>query len=919
MTDPRPEHQPTSGIVSELDRFFDALKSALDSCDAPQEQESLFEQFEALRSGITATAEQLRETELRSAALARAQADAIVYSAEVINELEETRHHLCEARAAAEKAATDTQRLADTIFDRTHDTVLVLYNGVCVSCNDNAVLLFGCAKEDILGSWPRPLTGEFLNGQEVTAQHVQALYKAALAGETAATEVGCYRQDGRLVWCELKMSGFRMQEAQHVLMTVCDISSRKQFEEELRRHRDFLNNIINAVPDPLYVSDQQQHLVIANDSYCSLFDVDRHRIVGRNIAEVLPDSAGISQTTSAEPVAAIAGSTDEERIQRHSDGLVRVHSIRRSAFHDTVTGAAYVVGISRDITEERRHQKRLSLLASVFNNAAEGVAILTRDGRIVEANPRLMEMFGCDLLVGRRLANVIDLSITDLANELVRVSHGTPWAGKIAATLPSGEEHWYWLSLSRNDTSDNPDEQLIALFSDVTQLENSQRQLQRQAQHDNLTGLPNRRFFRTYVEDLIKSHEHHPESFSICFMDLDEFKDINDSLGHAIGDQLLVEVAKRLTEILGSQAFIARFGGDEFAAVFPRRRAHDESAEDATQRLLESFRQPFTLGENEVMIGLSIGIASYPLDGNDVDTMMSSADIAMYVAKSAGKNHARHFSHEMQERADQRHYLQAELRKVLQGGGLSLAFQPKTCARTGALRGCEALVRWKRPDGSMIPPSDFIPVAEQSGVITQLGEFVICKTLEYCRDWIHRGIDLFPVAVNISPSQLRSAHFVERLMELLSEYGAHPDWLELEITENAMVDDIDHTIATVNRLGDLGFRIAIDDFGTGYSSLSYLRFFHIHTLKIDRSFVSEINTDRNCAAIADSIISLGRGLGLTVVAEGVETADQLKALADASCDIVQGFYIGRPMTAENIERWVMSRYSDSVCQVSRRH
>ncbi|MCA9086897.1 MAG: PAS domain-containing protein, partial [Planctomycetaceae bacterium] len=212
---------------------------------------------------------------------------------------------------------------------------------------------------------------------------------------------------------------------------------------ELRRHRDFLNNIINAVPDPLYVSDQQQHLVIANDSYCSLFDVDRHRIVGRNIAEVLPDSGGIPQPISAEPVTAIAGSTDEERIQRHSDGMVRVHSIRRSAFHDAVTGAAYVVGISRDITEERRHQKRLSLLASVFNNAAEGVAILTRDGRIVEANPRLMEMFGCDLLVGRCLANVIDLSITDLANELVRVSHGTPWAGKIAATLPSGEEHWY--------------------------------------------------------------------------------------------------------------------------------------------------------------------------------------------------------------------------------------------------------------------------------------------------------------------------------------------------------------------------------------------------------------------------------------------------------------------------------------------
>ncbi len=901
-------------VIDDLDHLFESLTLAITHCEDSKQQEAIFQQFDTLRKNVIATADQLQATENKSAALARAQADAIVYSAEVINELEETKLRLCDARAAAEKAASDTQRLADTIFARTHDTVLVLHNGVCVSCNDNAIALFGCVKTDIIGSWPRPLTASFLEGQEETARRVQSLYKAALAGDTGGTEVGCYRQDGRLVWCELKMTGFRMHEGTHVLLTVCDISSRKEFEEELRRYRDFLNNIINAVPDPLYVSNQEQQLVIANDSYCASFEVQREDIIGRNMAEVFPQDKGHARHAANNTLATLTETTDEERIQRHGDGTTRIHSIRRSTFKDAVSGTPYIVGISRDITQERKRQERLSLLASVFNNAAEGVAILARDGRIVEANPRLIQMFSCDNLAGKRLNSVIDLSITDLANELVRVSLGTPWAGKVAAQLPSGEQHWYWLSLSRNDKSDDPDEQLIALFSDVTQLENSQRQLQRQAQHDNLTGLPNRRFFRTYVEDLIKRQQLQTESFSICFMDLDEFKGINDSLGHAIGDQLLIKVAERLTEAIGSQAFIARFGGDEFAAVFPQRRVGDESPEVAIESLIQAFRQPFTLGQNEVLIGMSIGIASYPYDGNDVDSLMSSADIAMYAAKDAGKNHARQFSSEMQERADQRHFLQSELRKVLQGGGLSLAFQPKVCAQTGIPRGCEALARWKRPDGSMIPPSDFIPIAEQSGVILELGEFVIGKTLETCRKWMDREINLFPVAVNISPSQLRSPYFVERLIDMLAEHDAQPEWLELEITENAMVEDIEQAISTINRLGDLGFRIAIDDFGTGYSSLSYLRYFQIHTLKIDRSFVSEINTDRNCAAIAHSILSLGQGLGLTVVAEGVETAEQQQFLAEAGCDILQGYHIGRPMSVENIEQWLTALNSKPICQ-----
>ncbi len=516
-------------------------------------------------------------------------------------------------------------------------------------------------------------------------------------------------------------------------------------------------------------------------------------------------------------------------------------------------------------------------------------------------------MFNCSELIDTFLLDVVDLGIKDFLNELTEVQHGKSWSGKVVAKTNDGSEHWYWLSLSASETSEDSAAQIIALFSDVTQLENSQQQLQLQALHDNLTGLPNRRFFRQYVDELVLKQQGKNSSFSICFMDLDDFKIVNDSLGHGVGDQLLIAVAERLTATIGSQAFIARFGGDEFAAVFPQRRSSDESVESCVQRLITAFQETFQLDSNEVTIGLSIGLSTYSPECSDSETLMANADIAMYAAKAAGKNHARDFSPEMQERADQRHLLLAELRKVLQGGGISLAFQPKACAITGATRGCEALARWIRPDGTTVSPAEFIPIAEQSGVILALGEYVFCKALETCRDWADRGIDLFPLAVNISPQQLRSVRFVDTLVELMEQYGAKPEWLDIEITENAMVDDIEHAIETINRLKNLGFRVAIDDFGTGYSSLNYLRFFRISTLKIDRSFVSEIADDRNCLAIANSIISLGHGLGLTIVAEGVETPEQVKILGEIGCDLIQGYYLAKPMGKDQIENWVAER------------
>ena len=891
-----------------LANFSRTLEQALRSLEDTETREAMLREYKMLCGKIKHADAILLETQLRSEALARAQADAIVHSAEIIQELEETKLCLSEARNAAEQAAKDTQRLAHTIFERTHDTVLVLREGNCISCNDNAFRLFGCTADEIVSQWPQPFLADNLVTGWDGEQRLRNAYLSACSGQTESLEIALLHPHNQVLWCEITMTNFDMHEAVHVLATVRDITARHRFEEELRRHRDFLDNIINAVPDLLTVSDEQHRLVLANDTYCKTLGLARQRIIGHRLRDVFPGDEGLQIEAAENSTLQTEKVYEEERTHQDCHGEQRVHSVRRSSFHDLMTGEKYVVSSSRDITDDCRREEKIALLASVFNSAAEGIAILTREGCVIEANPRFLEMcHGEPAVAGEYLPELINLDFDGFTEEIFRVAQGNSWSGKVSVPHANdGQQRWYLMSLSRTVGSEKSP-RIIALFSDVTQLENSQQQLQEQALHDNLTGLPNRRYFKQYVDHLITDCNGIDVAFSVCFMDLDDFKSVNDSLGHSVGDQLLVAVTKRLRGVLSKHAFIARFGGDEFAAVFPHRRKNDGSAEAVVKRLIAAFEQPFQLGTNEATIGVSVGISHFLEHGSDADSLMANADIAMYAAKTAGKNHARVFSPALQATADQRHLIVTELRKVLNGGGIELAYQPKICATTGAPSGCEALARWRRDDGSMVSPAEFIPVAEQSGLILPLGEHIISKAIETSVDWAARQVDLLPIAVNISPKQLRSVNFVPRLMSLIEEYQADPQWIDLEITENAVVEDIDHAIETINRLCELGFRVAIDDFGTGYSSLSYLRHFRVHALKIDRSFIMDVTSDRNSAAIVSSIVSLGHGLDLSVIAEGVEDDGQQQFLTQAGCDVLQGYKFSRPIVKQEIETWLAER------------
>lgn len=875
---------------------------------------SMAQSLLSLRRGIQQRDDKIAELAQASEATARAQADAIVYSAEIIEELERTKQRLFDARAAAEEAALDTQRLATTVFEHTNDAVLILEDGICTSCNDNTVNLLSCERENIVGQWPEAFRESTCEEGKPTGE---LLLEHCGSGDRNAGrqfEVRLRSGNGTYFWAEISFSSFCMKSSGHVLAVVRDVTVRKQFESELRHHRDFLNNIISAFPDQLSVRSEDHRLVVANDAFCEAHGIDRSESIGQNLNELgLEEYA--AQSEIVEQRLDTAGSRKAiEGTFVGADGITRIASTKHSFVTDGISGNRYLIATSRDITEERRREERLSLLASVFKGASEGVAILTSGGLIREANPAFISISASQnvkAIIGGELTESLQVEIEGFEQILSDVSNGVSWSGK--AAVQSGEQvtKHLWVSLSPSIEADSPDNQVIALVSDITELESSQDELRHQAMHDGLTGLPNRVYFRRTLTRLVE-RSCAGKGITVCFLDLDDFKNTNDSLGHACGDQLLRLVSERIRKIIGQETFLARFGGDEFAFILQEEKMVADEQADLLDCLLAAFREPFRIDENETRVGLSIGVSQCPNDGQDAESLMRCADIAMYAAKNSGKHAVRYFTAQMQNDVDVRHSVQNKLREALSDGEIDLYFQPKVSSNSHEIAGCEALVRWRTSNGDFIPPNQFVPIAEQTGLITALGDLVFELAAERACRWNKSGTPT-QMAVNVSPCQLRHPRFLADLESMLSRTGAQPEWFELEITENAMMEDVPLAIDIINRLSAMGFRIAIDDFGTGYSSLGYLKNFKINTLKIDLSFVKDVTTNRQSEAIVRSIVSLGSGLELSVVAEGVETAEQANLLSTMGCTVLQGYYFGRPMQESDYLAWVADWHRRPSC------
>lgn len=474
--------------------------------------------------------------------------------------------------------------------------------------------------------------------------------------------------------------------------------------------------------------------------------------------------------------------------------------------------------------------------------------------------------------------------------------------------LPSSTgTSWFELSISCKDAPPGEPARFIVLSRDITERMDSERQIRQLAFFDSLTGLPNRQSFVDRVEREVRRARQGGPGFGILFMDLDGFKDVNDTLGHSAGDQALKTVADRLREAVrsadlvcrpsevNSNVEIARLGGDEFTALILNIQQPEEALVVA-QRILMLMRQPFLLDDREVILTTSIGIALYGDDGNDAPTLLKHADAAMYLAKDSGRDNTQFYNASLTEITMRRMALEHDLRLAVEREQFSLVYQPVFNVAKGRICGVEALIRWNRPQHGWVPPLDFIPVAEQVGLIVPIGQWVLRTACHEAAGWLRDGLDL-RVAVNLSPLQFKDANLVQSVLTVLAQTGLPAHMLELEVTESTAMEDTAATMATLRSFKDSGVNIALDDFGTGYSSLSYLTRMPLSKLKIDQSFVAGLPDNRENLVIVRAILAMADNLNLSITAEGVETLEQANLLGNMGCDLLQGYYFSRPVVA----------------------
>ncbi len=559
--------------------------------------------------------------------------------------------------------------------------------------------------------------------------------------------------------------------------------------------------------------------------------------------------------------------------------------------------------IARDITEHKRAEAQTRLTAKVFESSNQGILITDAQARIISANRAFEEITGYapEEVVGKTPA-VLSSGRHDKAfySDMWRsIAENGYWQGEIWNRRKSGEVYPGWLTASAVKDERGDVTHYIGVFSDIGEQRAARERIEYLAHYDALTGLPNRSRLQDMLAATTANAKKAQTKVAVLFLDLDRFKDINDSLGHAAGDALLVAFAERLRGCIRADDAVIRLGGDEFVAVL----AEIKKSEHATvvaEKIIEATAKPYLIAGQEIVETLSIGISLYPDDGGDAGTLVRNADMAMYAAKEAGRNTYQFFSATMGQKASRTLSLESGLRKALELSEFVLHYQPQVDLSSGRIVGVEALIRWQHPEQGLISPAQFIPFAEERGLIVPIGEWVMQEAFRQNREWQRAGLSAIPVAVNVSPSQFQQKDFVKKTLHLVEEAGLAPQHAEFEITEGAIMRNVQAAQAVLGALRAAGFRLSVDDFGTGYSSLNYLKRFPIGKLKIDQSFVHGLPADTDDAAIVSAILAMAQALRLKVIAEGVETAEQAEFLRAKGCEQAQGYHYYKPLPAEKI-------------------
>lgn len=560
--------------------------------------------------------------------------------------------------------------------------------------------------------------------------------------------------------------------------------------------------------------------------------------------------------------------------------------------------------LRRDLALCQQHTR---LLERVLESTSEGIAVTDSQGCIQMVNASFCTLTGLsgDQAQGKHIHQLNHHQEAEQKFAVVFAAleaQGT-WGGEMVHRRSDGHQFHQWLNVAR--MGGGRGERLVWALRDISQIKSSEDQITYLAYHDALTGLPNRRLFNDRLEVAIATAARKKQRLALLFLDLDNFKHVNDGLGHAAGDELLQETACRLRRKVREEDTVARLGGDEFIMLLVGVQ-EPEYAAVVAQRILDDLAQPFRLRGREFYLSASVGITLFPDDGSEGETLVANADMAMYRAKAAGRNNYKLFTPALNEKVQRRMSLETALRQAIGNQEFLVHYQPKVELAGGRVVGMEALVRWERPGHGLVSPGEFIPLAEDTGQIVPIGRWVLEQACRQAKAWHDRGHHDLAISVNLSPRQFQQKDLVPMVTDTLGSSGLDPRSLELEVTESMLMSSVDEAIVTLDELSSLGVRLSMDDFGKGYSNLYYLKHFPMDTLKIDRSFVRDVATEVDDASIVDTIISMSRSLKLNVIAEGVENTDQLRFLRERSCDQMQGFLFSRPLPPDEITSMLTS-------------
>jgi diguanylate cyclase (GGDEF)-like protein/PAS domain S-box-containing protein len=576
-----------------------------------------------------------------------------------------------------------------------------------------------------------------------------------------------------------------------------------------------------------------------------------------------------------------------------------------------------IFGIVRDVTNARQTERELILAGQVFDNSTEAIFVTDNKGYMINANPAFFEasQLTLDDIRGLRPDAIINSNIhgpdlyAEVGEAIIKDSY---WQGEVHYLRKNGEERVSWTGISATRNHSGKVQNLIIIISDITERKVIERRIHNLAYFDPLTGLPNRTQMYERLDKMVTSAGKANTCIAVLFLDLDRFKPINDSMGHPAGDLVLKEVANRLHNCIKQQDLVSRMGGDEFTIALSDQKNSDSAANIAIkvgERILHSLQQPFFIEQKELFLTASLGIAIFPDDGKTVTELLKNSDMAMYHAKDDGRNNLQFFDEQMNKKAVELLEMENDLRYAIDRGELELYYQPQFATADCSMQGVEALLRWHHKTKGMIPPNYFIPIIEDTGLIIPIGEWVLRQACNDMAKWQKNGITVNRIAVNVSARQFKQPGFIDLVKEIITESSINPSQLELELTESILIDNVEHTLDVLTRLRTMGVRMAIDDFGTGYSSLNYLKQFPVDTLKIDQSFIRNLPDNKDDAQITRTIISMAHNLGLGVIAEGVETKEQLDFLQQVQCEEVQGYYFSRPIPDNALVKLINKNHS----------